>query len=105
MEWCQGPNQQDIIVRAGASFKYRDRGASRLIMSVGRRNFQGIQKTSDIAMLQKLSDEVRECYQHAKDCARSAATQTDPAVQQSFLDARQSWLKLVRRLAAERERN
>jgi hypothetical protein len=76
-------------------------------MSVERRNFQGIQKTSDIVMLQKLSDEVRECYQHAKDCARSAATQTDPAVQQSFLDARQSWLKLVRRLAAapERERN
>jgi hypothetical protein len=54
-----------------------------------------------------LSDEVRECYQHAKDCARWAAAQTDPAVQQSFLDARQSWLKLVRRLAAapERERN
>jgi hypothetical protein len=58
-------------------------------------------------MLQKLNDEVRECYQHAKDCARWAAAQTDPAVQQSFLDARQSWLKLVRRLAAapERERN
>jgi len=35
-------------------------------------------------MLQKLNDEVRECYQHAKDCAGSAAAQTDPAVQQSF---------------------
>ena len=56
-------------------------------------------------MLQKLNDEVRECYQHAKDCAGSAAAQTDPAVQQSFLDARQSSLKLVRRLAAASERN
>ena len=55
-------------------------------------------------MLQKLNDEVRECYQHAKDCAGSAAAQTDPAVQQSFLDAQQSWLKLVRRLAAAPER-
>jgi hypothetical protein len=54
--------------------------------------------------LQKLNDEVRECYQHAKDCAGSAAAQTDPAVQQSFLDARQSWLRLVRWLAAAPER-
>jgi hypothetical protein len=55
-------------------------------------------------MLQKLSDEVRDCYQHAKDCARKAAAQADPAVRQSFLDAQQSWLKLVRRLAAVPER-
>jgi hypothetical protein len=55
-------------------------------------------------MLQKLSDEVRDCYQHAKDCARKAAAQTDPTVRQSFLDAQQSWLKLARRLAAAPER-
>jgi hypothetical protein len=55
-------------------------------------------------MLQKLSDEVRDCYQHAKNCARKAAAQADPAVRQSFLDAQQSWLKLVRRLAAAPER-
>jgi hypothetical protein len=60
--------------------------------------------TGASAMLQKLSDEVRDCYQHAKDCARKAAAQADPAVRQSFLDAQQSWLKLVRRLAAVPER-
>jgi hypothetical protein len=57
------------------------------------------------AMIQKLSDEVRACYQHAKDCARKAAAQPDPAVQQSFLDAQQSWLKLVWRLATAPEFN
>jgi hypothetical protein len=56
-------------------------------------------------MIQKLSDEVRACYQHAKDCARKAAAQPDPAVQQSFLDAQQSWLKLVRRLVTAPEFN
>jgi hypothetical protein len=50
-------------------------------------------------MIRKLNDEVRACYQHAKECARKAAVQPDPALQQSFLDAQQSWLKLVRRLA------
>jgi hypothetical protein len=46
-------------------------------------------------------------HPNENQCARWAAAQTDPAVQQSFLDARKSWLKLVRRLAAapERERN
>jgi hypothetical protein len=51
-------------------------------------------------MLQKLSDEVRECYAHAKDCARKAAAQPEPALQQSFLDAEQCWLRLVRHLAS-----
>jgi hypothetical protein len=51
-------------------------------------------------MLQKLNDEVRECYAHAKDCARKAAAQLEPAVRQSFLDAEQCWLRLVRRLAS-----
>jgi hypothetical protein len=59
--------------------------------------------TGGIAMLQRLSDEVRACYQHAKDCARNAAAQSDPTVRQSFLDAQQGWLKLVRRLAAAPE--
>ena len=54
-------------------------------------------------MLQKLSDEVRECYAHAKDCARKAAAQLDPALRESFLDAEQCWLRLVRRLASAPE--
>lgn len=51
-------------------------------------------------MVQKLSNEVRECYAHAKDCARKAAAQLEPALRQAFLDAEQCWLRLVRRLAS-----
>lgn len=51
-------------------------------------------------MQKKLSDEVRECYSHAKDCAQKAAAQVEPPVRQSFLDAQQCWLRLVRRLAS-----
>jgi hypothetical protein len=51
-------------------------------------------------MLQKLNNEVRECYTHAKDCAQKAAGQLEPALRQSFLDAEQGWLRLVRRLAS-----
>jgi hypothetical protein len=29
-------------------------------------------------MLKNLSEEIRECYHHAEDCARKAAAQTDP---------------------------
>jgi hypothetical protein len=55
-------------------------------------------------MLKKLSDEVRECHAHAKDCARKAAAQPERALQQSFLDAQQSWLRLLQRLASMPER-
>jgi hypothetical protein len=51
-------------------------------------------------MLQRLSDEVRECYAHAKDCAQQAVAQPEPALRQSFLDAQQCWLRLLRRLAS-----
>jgi hypothetical protein len=54
-------------------------------------------------MLQKLSDEVRECHAHAKDCARKAAAQTEPALRQSFLDAQQCWVRLLKRLAVPPE--
>jgi hypothetical protein len=57
----------------------------------------------ELNVLQKLNDEVRECHAHAKECARKAAAQLDPALQQSFLDAEQCWLRLVRRLASVQE--
>jgi hypothetical protein len=46
---------------------------------------------------------VRECHAHAKDCARKAAAQTEPALRQSFLDAQQCWVRLLKRLAAPPE--
>ena len=51
-------------------------------------------------MLHILNDQVRECHARAKECARKAAEQLDVPLRQSFLDAEQFWLRLVRRLAS-----
>jgi hypothetical protein len=50
-------------------------------------------------MVIHLDDRVRECYVHAKACGQIAIAETDPDAQQSFLDAREGWLKLALRLA------
>jgi hypothetical protein len=42
-------------------------------------------------MLEKLSDNIRECYQHAEDCERQAERQFDPGLRQDFLDAARRW--------------
>ena len=47
-------------------------------------------------MLNNLSEQVRECYRHAEDCARDAAAQTDPKVKQEFLVMERLWLVLAR---------
>jgi hypothetical protein len=47
-------------------------------------------------MPNNLSGNIRECLQHAEDCALKAAAQTDPKVKQDFLDLEQRWLSLAR---------
>jgi hypothetical protein len=47
-------------------------------------------------MLENVSELIRECRQHAKDCARKAAAVTDPKLKKEFLDMEQRWLRLVR---------
>jgi hypothetical protein len=47
-------------------------------------------------MLNNLSEQVRECLQHAEDCARRAAAQTDAKVKRDFLDLERRWLSLAR---------
>jgi hypothetical protein len=47
-------------------------------------------------MLVSLSDQVRECLGHAEDCARQAASQSDPRLRQDFLEMEARWLKLAR---------
>jgi hypothetical protein len=47
-------------------------------------------------VLNNLSGDIRECLQHAEDCARKAARQTDPKVKQDFLNLEQRWLSLAR---------
>jgi hypothetical protein len=47
-------------------------------------------------MLNKLSKQIRECLQHAEDCARQAAAQTCPTLKADFLDMERRWLFLAR---------
>jgi hypothetical protein len=47
-------------------------------------------------VLNNLSEEIRECYQHAEDCARKAAAQSCPKTKQDFLELEQRWLYLAR---------
>jgi hypothetical protein len=48
------------------------------------------------AMLNNLSEQIRECLQHAEDCARNAAAQTDPGLREDFLRLEKRWLVLAR---------
>jgi hypothetical protein len=43
-----------------------------------------------------LSDDIRECYRLAKDCALRAKAEVDPKQRQDFLDMERRWLFLAR---------
>jgi hypothetical protein len=47
-------------------------------------------------VLKNLSEQIRECLQHAEDCARKAATQTDLKLKEDFLALERRWLYLAR---------
>ena len=47
-------------------------------------------------VLNNLSEQIRDCLQHAEECARRAAAQTDPALRDDFLRLEKRWLELAR---------
>jgi hypothetical protein len=48
-------------------------------------------------MLNKLTEQIRECLEHADDCARKAAAQTDgSSLKQDFLNLEMNWRSLAR---------
>ena len=47
-------------------------------------------------MLKNVSEEIRDCLQHAEHCRRQAAAQTCPKLKNNFLDMEQRWLSLAR---------
>jgi hypothetical protein len=50
-------------------------------------------------MLNKLSEQIRECLEHAEHCARSAAAQPDgSALKQDFLNLENNWRSLAQSL-------
>jgi hypothetical protein len=47
-------------------------------------------------VLNRLSEQIRECLQHAELCARQAADQSDPGLREDFLRLEKRWLDLAR---------
>jgi len=47
-------------------------------------------------MLNNLSEQIRDCYAHAEECACKAAGQTDAQLKQDFLDMERRWLALAK---------
>lgn len=47
-------------------------------------------------MLNNLARQIRECLQHAEDCARQAEAQSCPKLKADFLDMERRWLFLAR---------
>jgi hypothetical protein len=47
-------------------------------------------------MLQKLTEEIAECYRHASHCRERAKRAPDPLTQRDFLDMEWRWLSLAR---------
>jgi hypothetical protein len=60
-------------------------------------------------MLHKFTEEIAECYRHARECRERAERVPDPATKNDFLDQERRWLSMAQRrrnkMAAEmRER-
>jgi hypothetical protein len=47
-------------------------------------------------VLNNLSEQIRECLQHAEHCARQAAAQTNSKLKEDFLEMERRWLFLAR---------
>jgi hypothetical protein len=47
-------------------------------------------------MLENLSEQIRNCYEHAEFCARKATEQSDPLLKRDYLELEQRWLTLAR---------
>ena len=52
--------------------------------------------SEDRAVLNSISEQIREYLQHAEECACKAAAQTDPKIKSGFLDLERRWLVLAR---------
>ena len=53
-------------------------------------------RTGFRVVLINLGENIRECYQHAEECALKATAQPDLKIKQDFLDLEQRWLFLAR---------
>jgi hypothetical protein len=49
-----------------------------------------------LAMFQKLTDEIAECYRHARECHERAKQSHDPATKKDLFNMERRWLSLAR---------
>lgn len=52
-------------------------------------------RTGKRRVLQNLSQELRNCFAHAEDCAQRARNEPDPNLRRDFLDMERRWLRLA----------
>jgi hypothetical protein len=57
------------------------------------------------AMLNYLSEEIRNCRRKAEDCARKAAAQIDPKLKKHLLHLEEHWLSVARSYAYHEQRS
>jgi hypothetical protein len=50
-------------------------------------------------MLQKLTDEIAECYRHARECHERAKQSHDPATKEDLFNMERRWLSLAHNLS------
>jgi hypothetical protein len=50
-------------------------------------------------MLNNLTQQIRDCLQHAEACAQRAKIECDQSIARDFLDIEQRWLSLARSYA------
>ena len=50
-------------------------------------------------MLNSLSQQIRDCLQHAEQCAQRAKIECDQSIARDFLDMERRWLSLARSFA------
>jgi hypothetical protein len=48
-----------------------------------------------------LSAQIRDCLQHAEECARNAKAQNNPGLRDDFLQLEKLWRELARSMEAE----
>jgi hypothetical protein len=56
----------------------------------------GVLSVEGAAVLESVSEDLTNCYFHAEECARQAASQTDPATKQEYVEMEKRWLSLAR---------
>jgi hypothetical protein len=90
--WLTGAGATPCLLHRGDDFAFQSPHNGTMIASRPIEPHAGWCRV----VLNNLSEQIRECLQHAENCARKAAAQTDPKLKQDFFELEQRWLFLAR---------